>query len=174
MAERCATCDRSNLERPSAFASAEVAAGPVAPGALIDILGSRFRSVALFGERVFLLSTLTHHPFLVQEEPDGPIVVPTIASILRMIEIGDATVVRRSRRRRSESARMKVQIDLLDAAEVAQGEKAIWIFMATNWTPALQAEFGPHDDPIKIRRWRTALRKAIALRRRDRSRSASD
>lgn len=47
------------------------------------------------------------------------------------------------------------QVQLLDAAGVANGDKAIAVHLARFWTPELVEKHGPHDPPRTIRRWRT-------------------
>lgn len=135
-------------------------AGPVRiqAGGLIDIAGVRHRIVAIVGIRI-LASTLHSSHFHLVQEDDGSLQLPTISSIQSMIDAGAAVHVPDPVVAPSPTARMRIQIDMLDAADVRQGDKAIWIHMAANWTPALEARFGPHDEPWKIRRWRAELRR---------------
>lgn len=130
----------------------------VAPGAIIDMIGSRYRIVAHVKRRVLASDLRTHHPFLIQA-PDGSIQLPTVRSIREMMDRGEAVPVT-ILGKPCPTERMSETIGMLEAANVPQGEKAIWIFLATHWTAALEARFGPHDPPWKIRKWRAALRKA--------------
>lgn len=56
--------------------------------------------------------------------------------------------------------RMRVELDLLDAAQVRNGTKAIWLWLNANWTDDLRSRFGDFDDAATIKRWRTAMRRA--------------
>lgn len=47
-----------------------------------------------------------------------------------------------------------LQIVMLDEAAVANGFKAISIFLFENWIGSLVERFGPHDNPHTIRSWR--------------------
>lgn len=51
-------------------------------------------------------------------------------------------------------AKRLAQVQLLDDAGVANGDKAIAIHLAQHWTAELIAKHGPHDPPRTIRRWR--------------------
>ncbi|MGA1799322.1 hypothetical protein VH567_11145 [Sphingomonas sp. 4RDLI-65] len=151
--------DGDDASRSSSTAS-DRRDGPdhVAPGAIIDMIGSRYRIVAHVRRRVLASDLRTHHPFLIQA-PDGSIQLPTLRSIREMMDRGEAVPVT-ALGEPCATERMGVTIKMLNAADVPQGEKAIWIFLATHWTAALEARFGPHDPPWKIRKWRAALRKA--------------
>lgn len=127
-------------------------------GSLIDIAGSRHRIAALVDKRVLAFDLRTHHIYLTQDA-DGSIQLPTVSLIRQMIDSGQA-VPATELDEPSATERMRAQIDMLDAAEVRQGDKAIWIFLTTHWTAELEARFGRHDQPWKIRRWRAALRRA--------------
>lgn len=151
------TALRNAEDRRDATDPPHVAADDVSPGAIIDILGSRHRIVALVEKRVLASDLRTHHPYLVQDA-DGSIQLPRISLVRQMIESGQAVPVT-TFGEPSATERMRTQIDMLNAAEVRQGDKAIWIFLAARWTAELTARFGPHDPPWKIRRWRAALRK---------------
>jgi len=131
----------------------------VAPGSVIEINGKGHRIVAVIKKRVLAADLRTHHIYLVQDG-DGSLQLPKVSLMHEMIERGHAVAVTELVEP-SATERMRVQIEMLDAAAVPQGDKAIWIFMATHWTPALEAAFGHHDEPWKIRRWRADLRKAV-------------
>ena len=134
---------------------------PLPPsGSLIDIDTARHRLLAIWSDRVILTDVRTHHTFLCQQ-PDGSIQLPTVDLVIKMIERGDAKPVSRDEgEETSPSARMRRQLEMLDAANVRQGDKAIWLFLAKAWTPDLVEQFGPFDDPWRIRRWRAELRRA--------------
>lgn len=55
-------------------------------------------------------------------------------------------------------AKMIAQCDLLDAAQVLNGAKAIAIWLDRNWSPDLIERFGEPDSPHTIRRWRSRRR----------------
>jgi hypothetical protein len=55
--------------------------------------------------------------------------------------------------------RMRIELDLLDRAGVRNGTKAIWLWLAANWSEDLRRRFGDFDDPATIKRWRTELRR---------------
>jgi hypothetical protein len=149
---------KDDREVSNSLSSGQGVQDRVTPGSIIDILGSRHRIVALVRKRVLASDLRTHHLFLTQDA-DGSIQLPRISTIRAMIECRQAVPVM-ALAPPSATDRMKVLIDMLDAADVRQGDKAIWIFLTTHWTAALEAEFGPHDPPWKIRRWRAALRQA--------------
>ena len=134
--------------------------GHVAAGSILEIFGVGHRILAVVRKRVFAADLTSHHIYL-EQDVDGSIQLPTVASIGRMIELGQAVPVI-GNVEPSATERMRKQIEMLDAAQVPQGDKAIWIFLANNWTPTLEAQFGRHDEPWKIRRWRAALRKAAS------------
>ena len=139
---------------------------------LIDILGSRHRILAPVDGRVLASDLRTDRLFLVQDE-DRSIQLPRIGRLLEMIDAGSAGHVPDPVVATSSTTTMGVVISMLDAANVANGEKAIWIYLAAYWTPDPEAAFGKPDEPWKIRRWRTALRRAV-LQRDESDRAASD
>lgn len=130
---------------------------------LIDILGTRHRILALVDGRVLASNLQTDRLFLVQDE-DGSIQLPRIGRLLDMIDAGSAGHAPDPVVATSSTTTMGVVISMLDAANVANGEKAIWIYLAAHWTPDLEAAFGKPDEPWKIRRWRTALRRTVRQR----------
>lgn len=142
----------------------ETACGPERSptvGSLLSIRHAIHRLVAVIGDRMLLIDVTTHHVFMIQEA-DGSIQLPTVAAVARMIARGEAETVPESGDPASPTARMQEQIRVLDANDAKQGDKAIWLCLRAHWTPALRARFGPPDEPWKIRRWRAALRKALA------------
>ncbi|MDQ0839193.1 integrase catalytic domain-containing protein [Sphingomonas faeni] len=52
------------------------------------------------------------------------------------------------------------QLEMLDAAGVLNGSKAIDQFMAASWGEAQIAKWGPYDNPHTLRRWRAKRGKA--------------
>lgn len=128
-------------------------------GSLIDVSSVRHRLLGTCAHRVILTDLRTHHPWLIQDA-DGSIQLPTIDRVLQMLQGGEAKRVADGGSDPSPTARMLVQIEMLDAANVRQGDKAIWLFFAKAWTPDLVQRFGPFDDPWRIRRWRADLRRA--------------
>lgn len=158
MAPTSRECNLRERGEPRPTKPSRDSSAHMAPGSILNILGSPHRIVALVKKRVLAADLRTHHAFLVQDA-DGTIQLPRLSSLEEMIECGQAIPASEADAP-SETERMRVQIDMLDAADVRQGDKAIWIFLTANWTPSLRARFGPHDEPWKIRRWRTALRRA--------------
>lgn len=59
----------------------------------------------------------------------------------------------------SATERMRVELEMLDAAGVRNGSKAIWFWLDANWSDDLRMRFGDFDDPATIKRWRTAQRR---------------
>ncbi len=156
-------CNPRHGRDRSSVAPANIHSSHMTPGRILNILGSPHRIVALVKKRVLAADLRTHHTFLIQDT-DGTIQLPRISSLEEMIERGQA-IPASDAEEPSETERMRVQIEMLDAADVRQGDKAIWIFLTANWTPSLKARFGPHDEPWKVRRWRTALRRAARQER---------
>lgn len=146
-------------ERPTERGADDPAITSIDAGTLLRMLGSLHRVLALLDGRVLLMDVRSHHAFLIQED-DGSLQLPRIALVEEMVRSGKATPAGHGDPDPSSSQRMRTQIAMLDAAEVPQGEKSIFIHLATHWTQDLEARFGPFDDAAKIRRWRTALRRA--------------
>lgn len=129
------------------------------PGALIDIHSVRHRLLGYVDRRALLTDIRTHHPWLIAEADNG-LQLPSKTRLRAMLRSGEA--------RRAEcvwpditpTEKLRYEIDLLDAHDVRQGDKAIWQFLTKAWTPDLVDRFGEHDDPWRIRRWRADLRKA--------------
>lgn len=134
-----------------------------APGALIDIHGVRYRLLAYVNDRVLLTNAANHNPWLVQEA-DGSIQLPMETRLSEMLSTGVARGVEVVGPDFTPTEKLRYEIDLLDANDVRQGDKSIWVFLVKAWTPDLVDRFGPHDDPWRIRRWRAALRKAAEER----------
>ncbi len=133
-------------------------------GRLIEVLSSPHRVVAIVVDRALLCSITSHAPYLVQEE-DGSIQLPRVVKIVAMLEDGEAALVPDEKPGRVPGGRMREQIRMLEEAAVPQGDKAIFLHLATHWSPDHERRFGPFDEPWKIRRWRAALRDALRGRR---------
>ncbi|MBP2513764.1 hypothetical protein [Sphingomonas sp. PvP018] len=129
------------------------------PGSLFDLPMGRHLLVGYVGQRALLNDARTHHPWLVQEA-DGSLQLPMTASLKAMLHSGEARPVQSAGPAFTHTEKLSVEIDLLDANGISQGDKAIWQFLVRAWTADLIARFGPHDDPCRIRRWRADLRKA--------------
>lgn len=127
-------------------------------GSLIDVYGVAHRLLAYVDDRVLLTTLDTHHPCLTQDV-DGSIQLPTVHWLLDGMVEGSITP-HRPVTRPSPTEKLRFEIAMLDAAGVPQGDKCIWQFLAKAWTPDLVERFGEHDDPWRIRRWRSAIRKA--------------
>lgn len=141
----------------------------IGAGELIDILSARHRVLAIVSRRVLAVDVRGHVPFLIQDA-DGSIQLPRIDEIEIMLDEGQASLVRDEDVAASPTDGIACAIDMLEAAGVAQGDKAIWLYLSTNWTDAHLARYGPFEQPWKIRRWRAALRRS--RRERDRLRDA--
>lgn len=127
-------------------------------GSLVDVYEVAHRLLAYVDDRVLLTTLDTHHPCLTQDE-DGSIQLPTVHWLLDRIAEGNVTP-RRPSPGPSPTEKLRFEIAMLDAAGVPQGDKCIWQFLAKAWTPDLVERFGEHDDPWRIRRWRSAIRRA--------------
>lgn len=60
----------------------------------------------------------------------------------------------------NSSEKLRFVIDLLDAARVRNGVKAITIWLHAHWTPELRARWGEPDNAHTIRRWRSRKKTA--------------
>jgi len=129
------------------------------PGTFINIRAVGYRLLAYVSGRALLTGAMNHHPWLEQDE-DGSLQLPKDTRLLEMLRTGEANLADRVEPAFTHTEKLRVEIDLLNANAVRQGDKAIAQFLARHWTPDLIERFGPHDDPCRIRRWRADLRKA--------------
>ncbi len=141
----------------------------VQPEDLFAVNGRPHRRLAVVALAVILSDVVTHHIYLIQH-PDGRIGPPDSEQFDRMIDAGQITRIGPPPRDDDGVERMRVELAILDAAGVRNGEKAIWLHLDAVWGEDLRRRYGDFDDPATIRRWRTTHRKAAkAAERMERS-----
>lgn len=128
-------------------------------GELYTIHRRLHRLLAIIVNGLLLIDVASHHLHLVQH-PGGGIGLPTLDDVREMLTAGVMELVEPVPEVPDEMGRMETEIELLDAAKVRNGTKAIWLFLHGAWTEELRQRYGPFDDPATIRRWRTERRKA--------------
>lgn len=118
------------------------------------------RLLAMVGDTVILIDIADHRFHLVQRE-DGAISLPSVGKVREMLETGAMRPVDPNPTGKADTRRLNAEFGLLEAAGVPNGEKAIAIFMHAVWDDDLRQQYGDHDEPATIRKWRTARRKAL-------------
>ncbi len=137
--------------------------------ALYRLHGRVHRLLSATSLAVILADVDTHHIYMVETD-GGTIGAPSKSHVDRMFDTGEISAVH-TRPVFGQPivpdaiARMDAELELLDAARVRNGEKAIWLHLSAVWKDDLRRRFGEFDDPSTIRRWRTARRKAANLHR---------
>ena len=130
-------------------------------GLLIRISNQSLRFLGIATDRLVLASK--DPPFALFLVPDANGVPGLIerARFAELLRSGEAEVLPAVRPVRSPSAeeattiaaeRLMVECEMLDAAGVPQGTKAIDIFIHDHWSDDLRARFGEPDNPHTIRR----------------------
>lgn len=91
---------------------------------------------------------------------DDGLSLPTVAFVRDLLRTGRARLLADAAgpaagERSDEAGRIAAQCDLLDAAGVPNGFKAISIWLHRHWRGPLAERFGDHADPHTLRRWRS-------------------
>lgn len=107
-------------------------------------------------EEKLVVDARSGHPVLSMRR-DGRTGIPSAAA-LSAIDAA-STDLPNVRTESVVDARMRLELEMLDAAEVRNGTKAIWLWLNANWTDDLRTRLGDFDDPATIKRWRTELRR---------------
>lgn len=128
-------------------------------GDLVVIDRSIHRVLALIDPYVLLAAIHDDRIYLVQAD-DGSIGLPTGGDLDDLRTAGRLNAVPQSPVADGTAAieRMEAELDMLRAARVPMGTKAIYLFLRSHWTPELVERFGPHDDAATVRRWYAASR----------------
>ncbi|MDY0957765.1 hypothetical protein SOM26_03605 [Sphingomonas sp. CFBP8993] len=149
--------------------------GPAAPvdptqvppaGSLVSLDREMHRVVAHIGRRLLLAHVATSTIFLVQEGARGDLRLPTRQMWIDLVAAGRAAVVRSDmpaeEPTESSAAKISFQCDMLDAAGVPLGAKAMSIWLHANWGPDIESRWGPHDSVHTLRFWRRERRRQDA------------
>ncbi len=107
-----------------------------------------------------IIDAANHHVHLMQQ-PDGSIGLPTLEQVREMLASGVMRPIDLTSASGTDDERRLILMDMMDAAGIRNGEKAIAIFLHAVWDEDLRQRYGNHDDPATIRKWRTARRKAL-------------
>jgi hypothetical protein len=138
-----------------------------AVGSVVRIDGERYRVLAHIDGRLLLAHVANGSIYLQQEDTSGDLRIPPVAVWQDLVRSGRAEPVP-SRTVASDpdppvpdtpTEKVGLQCDLLDRAGVANGAKAMAIWLHANWGPSLEATYGPHDSVHTLRRWRRLRRK---------------
>ncbi|MBB4087075.1 hypothetical protein [Sphingomonas carotinifaciens] len=151
-------------DRQGVGTAAPVDPTPVPPaGSLASLDREMHRVVAHIGRRLLLANVATNTIFLVQEGARGDLRLPTRKVWIDLVEAGRAEVVRSDapveEPAESSAAKVSLQCDMLDAAGVPLGAKAMDIWLHRHWTSDLIARWGPHDSVHTPRFWRRERRR---------------
>jgi hypothetical protein len=154
-------------DRHGVGSATPVASTPVPPaGSLASLDREMHRVVAHIGRRLLLAHVATNAIFLVQEGTRGDLRLPTREVWIDLVEAGRAEVVRSDmpaeEPTESSASKISLQCDMLDAAGVPLGAKAMSIWLHANWGPDIESGWGPHDSVHTLRFWRRERRRQDA------------
>ncbi|WP_168371491.1 hypothetical protein [Sphingomonas sp. Leaf257] len=146
---------------PNAPLEAEVPAVPAA-GRLVRLYDELYRVLAHVDGRLMMAHLRTNVIYLVEEGAAGDLRLPPFSLWIDLTRSGHAKVMPMAERedrsechpRDVEAARISLQCDMLDAADIPLGTKCMEIWLHRHWTPDLVAMHGPHDSAHTLRRWR--------------------
>lgn len=130
-------------------------------GELVRIDRQPHRVLAVIGDRVLLVHVVSQMVYLVRDQ-DGGIALPDAGHWNELVGHGRASTAAGTSRQATladngddpDTAKLRLQIDMLEAAGVPNGDKAMAIWLAAHWTPSLKARFGEHSNVHTLRRWR--------------------
>jgi hypothetical protein len=128
-------------------------------GRLHRIHGRIHRHMGTLPTGVLMIDVISDRIFIEMDE-HGRIALPTPDRVEAMVAAGEITDVLDDAADDPTLPRMAFELDMLDAAGVANGEKSIWLHLSAVWDADLRRRFGDFDDPSTIRRWRTSRAKA--------------
>lgn len=127
-------------------------------GSEVRIDSCHLRMLGLATTSLVLAYASPPHALFLMPDQDG---VPALVSqdlFWLLAAEGRAEVLtfpKPANRRQDASTRLATTCDLLEAAGVRNGTKAIAIWLHRNWSADLKARFGEPDNPHTIRRWRS-------------------
>lgn len=134
-------------------------AAPPPPMSAVRIHGCSLRVLGHAADKLVIASTAPPFSLFLLPDKDG---VPALVSFdlferLRM-EGAAETASTPAVPRTGGVEKLMVQLDMLQAAEVPLGTKAIAIWMHRNWSADLAARYGEPDSPHTLRRWLSRCR----------------
>ncbi|UYY58003.1 hypothetical protein [Sphingomonas sp. S2-65] len=143
---------------PPSGRSCEVAPPPC--GSEIRIRSSRLRLVGRAGFNLILAHSTPPYGLYLVADRDGCPSLMTCSQWSELALVGEAEVLPAMRSCQAPDPTLKLltQVELLDAAGVKNGAKAIAIWLHRHWTGDLLATWGPHDNVHTIRKWRAGDR----------------
>lgn len=134
-----------------------------AEGAAVRLDGQLHRILALMDTRILALHVASHAMYVVRDA-EGGVALPDFAHWAEMTRLGRATIVPGttpgevlddgSTGDPAPSEKVHVECEMLAAAGVPMGHKAMAIWLAAHWSPALRARFGEHTNVHTLRFWR--------------------
>lgn len=154
--------DTAEPGSPSTDPAAQVDAPPPPPGSLVRLDRETHRVLAHIGRRLLFAHVANGTIYLVQEGGRGDLRLPTRRFWVDLVREGRAEAVRETPREAPSeptSAGMSFACDILDAAGVPLGVKAMEIWLHANWGPDLTARWGPHGSVHTLRFWRRERRR---------------
>lgn len=132
-------------------------------GSLVRLDSETHRVVAHVGRRLLLSHVATSAIYLVQEGARGDLRLPSRKVWFGLVEAGRAEAVQPTAQGAessgSDGSKISLECDMLDAARVPLGTKAMEIWLHANWTADLVARWGPHDSAHTLRFWRRERRR---------------
>ena len=130
-------------------------------GSEVRVRSSHLRLVGTAGSKLILSHSTPPYGLYLVPDFEGCPSLMTNVQWSELVRRGEAEVLPAFEKRvdaPNPVRKLIMQVDLLDAAGVANGAKAIAIWLHRNWTPDLVATWGPHDNVHTIRKWRAGNR----------------
>jgi hypothetical protein len=133
------------------------------PGSVVRVWNQSLRFLGIATDRLVLATTNSPFALFLVPDANGVPGLMERARFADLVHSGQAKVLAAVPDMHGSDAdevtaiaaeRLMVECEMLDAAGVPQGTKAIDIFIHDHWSDALRARFGEPDNPHTIRRWR--------------------
>jgi hypothetical protein len=140
--------------------------------AIVEMDGQIHRVVALVGDRFMFVHVATKGVY-VAHDAEGGIALPDADHWRMMVNLGRARrvlgttpgeiVQQECDEECLPPEKVTVACSMLDAAGVPMGHKAMSIWLAAHWSPALRARYGEHTNVHTLRYWRRMRKRAAQL-----------
>ncbi len=166
--------DRAGQRPLGAVAMTEGVGTPVPlppEGALVRLDGQFHRVLEARNARFLAVHVATHAMYIIRDAHGG-VALPDAAHWNEMVRLGRARTLPGTTPAEvgadepfdgsMPSAKVNAECGMLAAAGVPMGSKAMAIWLAANWSPELQARFGPHTNVHTLRYWRRFRMRAAA------------
>ncbi len=143
-----------------------------AEGAAVRLDGQLHRILALMDTRILALHVASHAMYVVRDAQGG-VALLDFDHWAEMVRLGRASIVPGttpgethddvSKGGPAPFEKIHTECEMLEAAGVPLGHKAMAIWLAAHWSPELRARFGEHTNVHTLRSWRRFRKRSAEI-----------